>query len=324
MKRLSRLLALALSLAVAALPCAAAEAQFPTRSMRFIVPFPAGGGTDGLARILGAKLTEFWGQAVVVDNRTGAAGNIGTSAGARAAPDGHTLTLAHSGSLMINPHLFKDPGFHPLKDFAAVSNGVQMPFILIVHPSIPVRSMKDLAQLAKRNPGKITFASSSSGPWMMGELFKQMTGTDMVHVPYKGGAPSVIALLSGEVGIMFLIPFPIVPHVKSGKLRAVAMLGEKRIDIMPDVPTAVEAGFPALAKYNEWYGVVVPAATPKAVVDTLNAAVVRALNSPDVLSRIAALGQYPAPTTTAEFAEFMRQDYERWGQVVRASGAKME
>ena len=321
MERLLKLLILAI--AFAAPLCMAAE-EYPSKSIRFVVPFPPGGGTDGLARVLGAKLTEFWGQQVIIDNRGGAQGNIGTAAGARGAPDGYTITLAHSGSMVINPHLYSAPGFDTLKDFAAVSGGVIMPYILVVHPSVPVKTMKDLALLAKQHPGKLTFASSSSGPWIVGELFKLTTGTDLVHVPYKGGAPAVIALLSGEVGIMFTVPFPTVPHVKSGKLRPVTLLGAKRIEAMPAVPTAVEAGYPALGNVLEWYGVVAPAATPRETIAKLNAAVVRALNSPDVLSRIQSLGQYPAPSTPAEFAEFIRVDYERWGKVVKASGAKVE
>jgi len=303
--------------------CGAAE-DYPSRPLRFFVPFPAGGGTDGLARILGGKLTEMWGQQVVIDNRVGAQGNIGTAMGAKAAPDGYTITLAHSGSLAINPHLYSAPGFDTLKDFAAVSNGVVMPFILVVHPSLPVKTTRDLALLAKQKPGLLGFASSSSGPWIAGELFKLTTATDMLHVPYKGGAQAVIALLSGEVSVMFTVPFPTVPHVKSGKLRALAMLGDKRIEAMPEVPTALESGYPALANVTEWYGVVVPAATPQDIVAKLNGAVVRALNSPDVLTRIRSLGQYPAPTTSAQFADFMRADYERWGKVVKASGVKVE
>ncbi len=321
MERLLKLLILALALAA---PLCRAADDYPGKSIRFVVPFPAGGGTDGLARILGAKLTETWGQQVVIDNRGGAQGNIGTATGAKAAPDGYTITLAHSGSLAINPHLYSSPGFDTLKDFAAVSGGVIMPFILVVHPSVPVKTMKDLALLAKQHPAKLTFASSSSGPWIVGELFKLTTKTDMVHVPYKGGAQAVIALLSGEVGIMFTVPFPTVPHVKSGKLRAVTLLGDKRIEAMPDLPTAVEAGYPALSNVLEWYGVVAPAATPRETIARLNAAIVRALKSPDVLERIHSLGQYPAPSTPAEFAEFMRVDYERWGKVVKASGAKVE
>lgn len=325
MERLSkqRLPALVV-LACAWLALPAAAADYPEKPIRFIVPFPAGGGTDGLARILGIKLTEFWGQQVLIDNRVGAQGSIGTAAGAKAPPDGYTITLAHSGSLAINPHLYSAPGYDTLKDFAAVSGGVEMPFILVVHPSVPVKTMRDLALVAKQNPGKLTFASSSSGPWIAGELFKLTTKTDLVHIPYKGGAPAVVDLLAGYVGIMFTVPFPTVPHVKAGKLRAVTLLGAKRIEAMPDVPTAIEAGYPELSNVTEWYGVVAPAATPAQTIAKLNGAVVRALNSPDVLKRIASLGQYPAPSTPAEFKEYMRVDYERWGKVVKAAGIKLE
>lgn len=313
---------LVLMLALATAPAIAAD--YPEKAVRFIVPFPPGGGTDGLARILGAKLTEFSGQQVLIDNRAGAQGSIGTAMGAKAAPDGYTLMLAHSGSLAINPHLYSAPGYDTLKDFTAVSGGVNMPFILVVHPSVPVRTMKDLALVAKHNPGKLTFASTSSGPWIVGELFKLTTKTNMVHVPYKGGAPATVDLLAGYVTVMFTVPFPTVPHVKSGKLRPITIMGAKRIDAMPEVPTAIEAGYPELSNVTEWYGVVVPSATPRDMVTRINATIVKALNAPDVLRRIASLGQYPQPTTPAEFGQIIKADYERWGKVVREAGIKVE
>ncbi len=320
MERLFKPLILAIALAPA---LGVAAENYPEKAIRFVVPFPVGGGTDGLARTLGEKLTEMWGQPVIIDNRSGAQGSVGTAVGAKAAPDGYTITLAHSGSMVINPHLYSAPGYDTLKDFAAVSGGVSMPFILVVHPSVPVKTMKDLALLVKQNPGKLTFASSSSGPWMVGELFKLATRTDVVHVPYKGGAAAMVGLLTGEVGIMFTVPFPTVPHVKTGRLRPVALLGKKRIEAMPHVPTAVEAGYPELGDVTEWYGVAVPAATPRDKIVKLNGAIVRALNSPDVLKRIDALGQYPAPSTPEAFRQRIREDFERWGKVVKASGAKL-
>jgi len=314
---------IAASVAFAASGTRAAD-SYPEKSLRFVVPFPPGGGTDGLARILGTKLTELWSQQVIIDNRAGAQGSVGTAAGAKAAPDGYTITLAHSGSLAINPHLYSNPGYDTLKDFAPVSGGVSMPFILIVHPSVPVTTMKDLAALARQNPGKLTFASTSAGPWVVGELFKLTTKTNMLHVPYKGGGPAVIDLLTGYVTIMFSVPFASVPHVQAGKLRPVAIFGTKRIEAMPDVPTAVEAGYPELSNVNEWYGVIAPAATPRDMVAKLNGAVVKALNSPDVLKRIAALGQYPQPTTPAEFGQIIRDDFERWAKVVKQANLKIE
>ena len=305
-------------------PLAHAADTYPDKALRFVVPFPPGGGTDGLARILGAKLTEYWGQQVIIDNRAGAQGSIGTAVGAKAAPDGYTITLAHSGSLVINPHLYKATGYDTLKDFSAVSGGVNMPFIIVVHPSLPVRTAKDLAAIARQNPGKISFASTSAGPWVVGELFKLTTKTDMIHVPYKGGGPAAVDLLAGYVTVMFSVPFASVPHIKSGKLRAVTILGAQRIEAMPDVPTAIEAGYPELSNVTEWYGVVVPAATPRDVVAKLNAAVVKALHSPDVLKRVASLGQYPQPTTPAEFSQLIKTDFDRWAKVVKDAGIKIE
>ena len=298
--------------------------SFPDRPVRFIVPFPPGGGTDGFARVLAAKLTELWGQQVIVDNRGGAQGNIGTAVGARAAPDGHTITLAHQGALVVNPHLYGNTGYDTLRDFAAVSLGTEMAFILVVHPSVPARSMKELADLAKKSPGKLTFASTSSVPQLVGELFKLTTGTDMVHVPYKGGGPAVIDLLAGHVNLMFSNPTSTVPHVKSGRLRALGVMDSKRNEALPDVPTAVEAGYPALGKIIEWYGVVVPAATPRQVIATLNADVVRALKAPDAAGRIQAMGQTVSPSTPEDFSKLIRAEYERWGKVVKASGARIE
>ena len=318
---------LLLNVLLLAIACAASPgfAQgFPDKSVRLIVPFPPGGGTDGFGRILGAKLTEIWGQQVIIDNRGGAQGNIGTALGARAAPDGYTLTLAHQGALTINPHLYSKPGYDTLRDFAGVSRGTDMAFILVVHPSLPVKTMKDLALLAKQNPGKLTFASTSSGPQMAGELFRLTTGTDMLHIPYKGGGPATIDLLAGHVAIMFANPTATVPHVKSGKLRALGVMGPKRNEALPDVPTAIEAGYPDLGNVIEWYGVVVPAATPREIIARLNASVVQAINSPDVFKRITSLGQTPVTSTPEEFDGWIRSEFERWGKVVKASGAKAD
>jgi tripartite-type tricarboxylate transporter receptor subunit TctC len=312
------------SLLLIAAASGATAQGFPDRPVRFIVPFPPGGGTDGFARILGAKLAEQWRQQVIVDNRGGAQGNIGTALGAKAPPDGYTITLAHQGALVVNPHLYKNTGYDTLRDFAAVSLGTEMAFILVAHPSVPARSMRDLADLAKKSPGKLTFASTSAAPHLVGELFKLTTGTDMVHVPYKGAGPAVIDLLAGHVHIMFSNPTSTVPHVKSGKLRALGVMDSKRNDALPDVPTAVEAGYPTLGNVIEWYGVVVPAATPRQLIARLNADVVRALKAPDAAGRIQAMGQTVSPSTPTEFEKLMRSEYQRWGKVVKASGARIE
>ena len=321
MKRLFE--ALVLLWVSVALPGFAAE-SYPDRPVRFIVPFPPGGGTDAFARIVGAKLAEIWGQQVIIDNRAGAQGNIGTALGARATPDGYTLMLAHQGALVINPHLYSRPGFDTLRDFAAVSRGMSSASVLVVHPSVPAKTMKELVLLAKQTPGKLTFASTASAQQLLGELFKLTTATDILHVPYKGAGPAVVDLLAGNVSMMFANPTSTVPHVKSGRLRALGVLGTKRNEALPDVPTAVEAGYPQLSDVLEWYGVVVPAATPRETIKKLNAAVVRALNSPDVAARMNGIGQTPSPSTPEEFAKQIRAEFERWGKIVKASGAKVD
>ena len=318
MKRLTVLLALCLAGA------AFAQERFPEKPVRFIVPFPPGGGTDALARILAAKLGEQWGQQVIVDNRAGAQGNIGTAAGAKAAPDGYTITFAHQGALVINPHLYKDPGYDTLRDFAAVARTTEMAFIAVAHPSVPAANLRELAQYARQNPGKLTFASTSAGPHIVGELFKQATGTDLVHVPYKGAGPAINDLLGGQVNLMFSNPTSTVPHVKSGKLRALGVMDTKRNPALPDVPTAQETGLPELSNVIEWYGIVVPAATPRAVVQRLGDSILRAMAAPEVLERINAIGQTPAPTSSEDFARLIREDYARWQRVVRAAGVKAE
>src|SRR5688572_30863140 len=318
---LKRLIAaLALCLAGAAL----AQERFPEKPVRFIVPFPPGGGTDTLARILAAKLGEQWGQQVIIDNRAGAQGNIGTAAGAKAAPDGYTITFAHQGALVINPHLYKDTGYDTLKDFVAVARTTEMAFIAVAHPSVPAKDLKELAQYARQNPGKLTFASTSAGPHIVGELFKLTTKTDLVHVPYKGAGPAINDLLGGQVALMFSNPTSTVPHVKSGKLRALGVMDTKRNPALPDVPTALESGFQELSNVIEWYGVAVPAATPRATIERLSASVLRAMAAPDVVQRIQQIGQVPSPAGAEDFARVIREDYTRWQRVVKASGAKAE
>ena len=320
--RYTLLAAAALVPACLAVPCFAAD--FPEKSVRFIVPFPPGGGTDALARILAGKLTETWGQQVIIDNRGGAQGSLGTALGAKAAADGYTITLGHSGALVINPHMYKSPGYDTLKDFAPVTRGTEMPYILVLHPSVPAKSMKELAQLAKAHPGKLTFASTSAGPQLMGELFRLMTKTDMVHVPYKGAGPAVIDLLGGHVGIMFSVPTSVNPHIRGGKLRALSVSGTKREESLPDVPTMTESGFKDFGDAREWYGIVAPAGVPADVIARLNAALVRALNAPDVLKRLQPLAQKPVPGTAAEFGDYIRTQHALWGGVVKSTGAKAE
>lgn len=317
-------------LAAAAVACACAftaahaAESYPAKPIRFIVPFPPGGGTDAFARILAPKLTEALGQQIVVDNRPGAQGNIGTSVAAKSPADGYTILLAHQGALTINPHLYPNTGYDTLKDIAGVARGTATAMVLVAHPTLPVKTLKELAALARQNPGKLTFASTASGQQLAGELFKLATKTDLVHVPYKGAGPAVIDLLAGNVTLMFANPTSVVPHVKAGKLRAIAVLGTKRNEALPQAQTATEAGYPDLAVVLEWYGVAVPAATPREIIGRLNAAVVKGLAAPEVVERMSTLGQTISPSSPEEFQNLIRDDFERWGKVVRASGAKAE
>jgi tripartite-type tricarboxylate transporter receptor subunit TctC len=313
-----------LSLALLVAGPAVAAAPYPERPIRLIVPFPPGGGTDGLSRILAPKLTEFLGQQVLIDNRGGAQGGVGTALGAKAAPDGYTMLFAHSGALTINPHMYSSLGYDTLKDFAAVSRGTEMPYILVLHPSVPAKSMKELAQLARSRPDQLTFASTSAGPQLMGELFRLTTKTKMIHVPYKGAGPALTDLLGGHVGIMFTVPTSVGPHIRAGKLRALGVSGQKREESLPEIPTMTEAGFSDFGQAREWYGFVVPSGTPAEAVTKLNAALVRALNDSDVHKRLHPLAQKPVPSTPAEFQDYIRSQYELWGKVVKATGAKVD
>lgn len=311
--------------ALALLACGPAQAEYPERPIRLIVPYPPGGGTDAFGRILGIKLTELLGQQIVVDNRGGAQGNIGTALALKAAPDGYTLLLAHQGTLTINPHTYGGrTGFDTLKDVAAIARGTATAAVIVAHPSVQATNLNELAELAKRNPGKLTFASTGTVQQVLGELFKLTTGTNLLHVPYKGAGPAVIDLLAGNVNLMFANPTSTVPHVKSGKLRALGVLGAKRNEALPGAQTALEAGYPELSDVLEWYGIAAPAGTPRAIITKLNAAILRALESPEVLKRMNALGQTVAGSSPEDFDKLIRSDYERWGKVVKAAGIKVD
>ena len=315
--------ALAVLFSMACSHGAYAAEPFPVKPVRFIVPFVPGGGTDTFARIVGAKLSEFWGQQVIVDNRGGAQGNIGTALAARAAPDGYTVALAFVGTHSINPHLYKQPGYDALKDFAAISRGSGEPWVITVRLSMPAKDIKELIALAKKSPGKLNFASGSSGSQLAGELFKLAAGLDIVHIPYTGTGPATIDLLAGNVDMTLSIPTSVLTHINAGRLRALAVTGAARIESLPEVPHALEAG---LAQMNvlSWYGAVAPAATPVRTLDRLNADFVRALNSPDVRERMKAAGQMPSPSTREEFRRQMQADYDLWGKVVKSANLKVE
>ena len=313
------------SLAVAAagaLPLGALAQNFPTKPITIIVPFSAGGTTDILARIVGQGLTTELGQSVVVDNKPGAGGNIGGSLAAKAAADGYTLFMGTVGTHAINQSLYKKMPFDPVKDFAPLSRVATVPNLLVAHPSQPFKTVKEMIAYAKANPGKITYGSPGSGasPHVSGELFKRMTGTDLLHIPYQGSAPAMTDLLGGQTSVMFDNMPSAIQHVRSGKLRPIAVTTAKRSPELPDVPTIAEAGVPGY-EATSWFGMFAPAGTPKPVLDKLHAALIKVLNQADVKKKIAEQGGDVVAETPDQFAAFIKAESVKWGKVVKESGA---
>jgi tripartite-type tricarboxylate transporter receptor subunit TctC len=315
--------ATALVNAIAAAAQTPADAAYPNRPIRMIAPSSAGGPVDVMTRVIAQGLTQVLGQQVVVDNRAGAAGMIGAELVATAVPDGHTVLSAFSGPLVIAPHLAPKAPYNTLKDFAPVSLTIQGQYVLLVHPSLPATSVKDLIALAKERPGKLNFASGGTGTGLhlAFELLKISAGVDIVHVPYKGAGPGVTALLAKEVDMMFNGIAPAIPHVKSGRLRVLAVAGQKRAALLPDVPTVAEA---AGLNYSTsgWYGVVAPAKTPRAIVNKLHAAVVKTLATPAVNGTLVKQGVEPVGSTPEEFAKHIREEWVKWEKVIRSAGLK--
>jgi tripartite-type tricarboxylate transporter receptor subunit TctC len=315
-------------LSAAAVHCPAALAQgaqgFPSKGITIIVPASPGGAIDLVARLCGQKMTELWGKPVVIDNKAGATGTIGTEFVARSTPDGHTLALVAS-SHAINPSLFKSLPYDTVKGFEPVVLTHVVPLMLVVSPSLPAKDLKELIAYAKANPGKLSFASSGPGgaPHMSGELFRSMAGIDMTHIPYKGSTAAHPDLLSGRVSMMFDTVAAIMPHVKSGAVRAIAVTTTTRASIAPDVPTMAEAG---LAGYetSTWGGVLAPAGTPKDVVAKLNAEFNRDLNLPDVRKKITDAGIEPAGGTSQQFADFIQAEMRKWSKVAKDAHVEPE
>jgi tripartite-type tricarboxylate transporter receptor subunit TctC len=305
--------------------CAEAFAQgFPARPIRIIVPFPPGGGTDVVARTVAPRMSELLGQPIVVENRAGAGGNIGTEYVARAAPDGYTLLVA-SAATAINTTLTKNLSWDLLKDFAPVVLLVHNQSLLVVHPSVPVTSVKELIVMAQAKPGQVTYASYGNGSsaHLIAELFKMTAGVDLLHVPYKGAAPAVNDLVGGQVNVIFADVAAILPHVKSGKARALGIGSAKRFEGLPEVPTIAEAGVPGF-EAGGFLGLVAPAGTPPAAIEMLNGAVVKALAAPEVRERLMALASPPVGDTPAEFGRFLREQVEKWARVIRAGNIKAD
>ena len=303
----------------------AATAQtYPVKPIRVVVPFPAGGGIDTVARILTPKLTESLGQPAVVDNRVGASGTIGTEAVSKALPDGYTL-LATFASHAQNASLYPKLGYDTVKDFAPITLIATVPNILVVNPSLPVKTVKDLIALAKKHPGEILYASIGNGTpaHLSAELFNSMAGIRMTHIAYKGAAPSIVALISGETQLTFTTVLVAMPHVKSGRLRALGVASLKRAAVLPDIPTIDEAGVRGYES-NAWYGLLAPAKTPPAIIEQLHRETVKALQLADVRDNLKAQGAEPVGSTPREFAALINAEIEKWRKVVVATGAKAD
>jgi tripartite-type tricarboxylate transporter receptor subunit TctC len=305
-------------LAAAAAGLAAAQ-SYPVKSVRMIVPFSAGGGTDIVARTIALRMGESLGQSVVVDNRAGANSNIGLELAARAVPDGYTLIMT-SSAMAINPSVYRKLAFDPVKDFAPVTLATLIPFVLVVHPSLPVKSVRELVTLGRARAGQLTFASSGTGnaTHLSMELFKAMTGIDMVHVPYKGTGQALTDIIGGQVEALFGSIPSTMPHARSGKLRVLAMSAAKRSQAIPEVPTVAESGVPGY-ELTSWYGVLAPAGTPNEVVSRLHSEVIKTLAHPDVRSRLSGEGADPVGNTPAEFAAFIRSEIGKYAKVVTAA-----
>ncbi len=309
----------------AAVSTMCAAQNYPSKSIRLIVPFPPGGSTDLMGRVLGAKLGETFNQQVIVENRPGASGMIGNELVARATPDGYMLTMGTIGAMSVNQSLFKSVPYDSTRDFAPVTLTGNVENLLVVHPSVPVHSVKDLIAVAASKPGMLIFASSGTGnaPHLAGELFNQLAKVKMVHLPYKGGGPAMIDLMSGQVSLSFASMPSSLPFARSGKLRAIAVGGARRSPAAPEIPTVAENGLPGF-DVTDWQGLLAPAKTPAAIIDRLNRETLRILNERDVKERLATAGLQVVTSTPAQFADFIRAEIEKWGKVIRAAGLKPE
>ncbi len=321
MKRILLLIALTANLPLSG----EAEAQsYPSRPMRVVIPNPPGGTLDITARLMAPKMAEITGQPLVIDNRPGADTNIGTEIVARAPADGYTM-IFQTVPFVVNPTLFKKLPFDVINDFAPVSLMVSVPFVLVLHNSVPAKSVKDLIALAKAQPGKLSYASAGNGSnlHVAAELFTNLTGTKMLHVQYKGGGPALVAVLGGEVNLSYLSIAAAAPHIKAGRLRALAATGTQRSGVLPDLPTIAESGVPGY-EFTTWVGTLVPRATPAATVNTLNGLIVKAVRSPDLAARFTEQGADIIASSPAQFAAHIKSELARWAKVIKESGIKAE
>ena len=305
--------------------CAALAQTFPDKPVKLIVPFPPGGPTDGMARIVGQKLAEAWKQPVIIDNRGGAGGAIAAEGAINSPADGYTLFFGTTGTQAINPSLYDKLPYDPVKDFATIGLVASTANILVVNPALPVKTVKELIAHAKANPGKLTFGSAGNGSsnHLAGELFNTMAGVQMTHVPYKGSAPALNDLLGGQLSMMWDVLSTAMPHIQAGKTRPLGVTSLKRSAIAPDVPTIAESDLPGYEVVNA-YGVLAPAGTPREIVVKLQQEIARVLNLPDVRERLMAVGAEPVGSTPEQFGNFLRSEITKWAGVVKATGIELQ
>jgi tripartite-type tricarboxylate transporter receptor subunit TctC len=322
--------ALAALLAVAVAPPVLAQSKsgatdYPARPIRLVITYPPGGNTDLVGRAVAQKLVEAWGQQVVVDNRGGAGGVLGTVIAKQAAPDGYTLLLGTSAGMVLNPLLMSKVPYDAFRDFAPVSLVIINPQVLVVNPSLAATNVREFIALAKSKPGRLNFGSSGVGTpnHLGGEMLKAMAGIDIVHVPYKGGAAAITDLVAGQVQLVFSSAPSVVPHVRNGRLRALAVGSAKRTPALPDVPTVAESGVPSY-EYTTWYGIFAPGKTPSAIITKLNAQIVRMLADPHMSQRFQSQGGDPESSTPAALTTYMREETARWTRVIKTAGIKIE
>jgi len=308
----------------AALPAQPPSSSWPTKPIRMIVAVPPGGPADTLSRLITPKMSESLGQNVVIDNRPGANGNIAYETTARAVPDGYTIAAVAAG-VAINPSLYRDAHFDPVKDFAPITLGITVPNILVVHPSVPAATVKELVAVAKARGGKFAFASAGNGTsgHLALELFKLQSGADVVHVPYKGGGPALTEVIGGQVQALFSIALTAIPQVKAGRVRALAITSAQRSAVAPELPTVAESGYPGFEVIG-WFGWLAPAQTPRDIVARLNREMVAVLKQPDLRERLVAQGSDPVGNSPQQFGDFIRAERDKWAKVIKQAGIRIE
>lgn len=321
----SRLLCVTLACTASLLAPAAAQTSFPTKGLRVIVPFPPGGASDTLGRMVAQHLSTAWGQPAIVENRPGAGGNIGAEAGAKAQPDGYTLTLAAAGFMAVNPSIYPKLNYDSATDFQPVALLVKAPLLLVVHPKVAAQNTREFIELAKRSPGRVTIGNGGTGTaqHLGGVSFALASGIDVGHIPYKGSAPATTDLLGGVFDAQFDNLVTLVPFVKSGKLRALAVSSTQRVAALPEVPTLAEAGLPGFED-GTWYGIVAPRNTPKPVVDKLNAELLRMLSQPEIKEKLLSMGLQPAGNSPAEFSALIHSEIGKYRAIVKTANIKID